>query len=135
MSKSLLASGAASEPIDTPTEASVLSDASGTATPRQPFVLSTKDYIRFLDARKALAYWRDADHEDAIKLTRNDVCTILDGIEEDHRVRKELAKALVQARTMLSNYAAYDERHGLADDAAYTRRRIAEIDATLAGAK
>jgi hypothetical protein len=44
-----------------------------------------------------------------------------------------LAK-LVIARRMLSNYAAFDERHGFEEDAAYTRRRLVEIDEVIAKA-
>lgn len=45
-----------------------------------------------------------------------------------------LLAQLKTARAMLANYAAYDERHGLADDAAYTRRRLVDIDAAIASA-
>jgi hypothetical protein len=45
-----------------------------------------------------------------------------------------LLDQLKHARQMLANYAAFDERHGLNDDAAFTRRRLVEIDAAIASA-
>lgn len=46
-----------------------------------------------------------------------------------------LVERLTVARTMLANYASFDERKGYQEDAAYTNRRIAEIDSALALAK
>lgn len=47
----------------------------------------------------------------------------------------DLFKQLSLVRTMLANSAAYDEVQGHTEDASYTRKVIADIDAVLSAAK
>jgi len=82
---------------------------------------------------------KDYGHVSSHPEGRGDICTTWGpNAKADAYLIAAAPSLLIQlksARQMLANYAAYDERHGFADDAAFTRRRLINIDAAIASAQ
>ena len=67
-----------------------MSDAQqGPKIERKPWVMPAKDRERYEALIDGLIRWCNADNEDAITLSRNQVCVIRDGIEDDRRIRAQ----------------------------------------------